>query len=61
MALAEQHGWGAEPMISPALVTLACALIWTGEFDKGERWLQRAEQALQTDTGPGIRGCCCTW
>ena len=55
IALAERHGWGAEPVIAPALVTLAGTLIWTGEFDEGERWLQRTEQALQTDTGPGIR------
>ncbi len=55
IALAEQHGWGAEPVIAPALVTLAAAMIWTGEFDDGERWVQRAVQALQTDIGPGIR------
>ena len=30
-------------------------MVWTGEFDEGERWLQRTEQALQTDTGPDIR------
>ena len=42
-------------MIAPALVTLAGNLVWTGEFDEGERWLQRAELALQTDAGPGIR------
>jgi LuxR family maltose regulon positive regulatory protein len=29
--------------------------VWTGEFDEGERWLQRTAQALQTDTGPEIR------
>src|SRR6201999_1768365 len=29
-------------------------LIWTGEFDEGERWVQRTRQALQTDTGPDI-------
>jgi LuxR family maltose regulon positive regulatory protein len=33
---------------------LAANLIWTGEFDEGERWLQRTRQALQTDTGPDI-------
>jgi LuxR family transcriptional regulator, maltose regulon positive regulatory protein len=54
IALAERHGWGAEPVIAPALVTLAGALVWTGEFDEGERWLQRAARALQTDTGPDI-------
>ena len=55
IALAEQHGWGAEPVISPALVNLAGALIWTGEFDEGDYWLQRAARALETDTGPLIR------
>jgi LuxR family maltose regulon positive regulatory protein len=55
IALAERHGWGAEPIVAPALVTLAANLVWTGEFDEGERWLQRTAQALQTDTGPGIR------
>jgi len=55
IALAEQHGWGAEPVISPALVNLAGALIWTGEFDEGDRWLRRAARAVETDTGPVIR------
>ncbi len=55
IALAEQHGWGAEPVIAPALVNLAGALIWTGAFDEGDRWLRRAARALETDTGPRIR------
>jgi LuxR family maltose regulon positive regulatory protein len=55
IALAEQHGWGAEPVIAPALVNLAGTLIWTGEFDEGERWLRRATRALETDSGPVIR------
>ena len=54
IALAERHGWGAEPVIAPALIMLAGTLVWTGEFDEGERWLQRTRQALQTDTGPDI-------
>jgi LuxR family maltose regulon positive regulatory protein len=54
IALAEQHGWGAEPVIAPALVNLAGALIWTGEFDEGDRWLRRAARALETDSGPLI-------
>src|SRR4029077_3654145 len=53
-ALAERHGWGAEPVIAPALIMLAGTLVWTGEFDAGERWLQRTRQALQTYTGPHI-------
>ena len=55
IALAERYGWATEPVIAPALVTLAGTMVWTGEFDEGERWLRRAARALQTDTGPDIR------
>jgi LuxR family transcriptional regulator, maltose regulon positive regulatory protein len=55
IALAEQHGWDAEPVIAPALVNLAGVLIWTGEFDEGDRWLRRAVRAVETDAGPVIR------
>jgi len=55
IALADRHGWGSEPIVAPARVTLAGTMIWTGEFDEGERELQRTSRALQTDTGPGIR------
>ena len=55
IALAERHGWGAEPMIAPALINLAGAMVWTGEFDQAERLLRRTERALQTDTGADIR------
>ncbi|HJY56010.1 MAG TPA: LuxR C-terminal-related transcriptional regulator [Streptosporangiaceae bacterium] len=55
IALAERHGWGAEWMIAPALVTLAGTMAWTGNFDEAERWLQRTTRALQADTGADIR------
>jgi LuxR family transcriptional regulator, maltose regulon positive regulatory protein len=55
ITLAERYGWGTEPVIAPALMTLAGTMVWLGEFDEGERWLQRTRQALQTDTGPDIR------
>jgi LuxR family transcriptional regulator, maltose regulon positive regulatory protein len=55
IALAEQHGWGAEPVISPALVNLAGTFTWAGEFDEAERWLQRAARAVESDSGPVIR------
>ncbi len=54
IALAERHGWETEPVIAPALVTLAEKMLWTGEFGEGERWLQRAARALEADEGPGI-------
>jgi len=55
IAAADRYGWGAEPVIAPALVTLAASMIYTGDFDEGERWLQRTARALEADTGPGIR------
>jgi LuxR family transcriptional regulator, maltose regulon positive regulatory protein len=55
IALAERHGWGTEWFIAPALVTLAGAMVWTGEFDEGEWWLQRTMRALQADAGADIR------
>jgi LuxR family transcriptional regulator, maltose regulon positive regulatory protein len=55
IALAERHGWGAEPVIAPALITLASTMVWTGEFGEGERWLQRTVRALQADTGADMR------
>jgi LuxR family maltose regulon positive regulatory protein len=55
IALAERYGWGTEPIVAPALMTLAGTMVWLGEFDEGERWLRRTERALQTDAGPDIR------
>ncbi len=54
ISLAERHGWGAEAIVAPALVSLAGVMALTGQFDEGERWLQRARQVLQSDSGPGI-------
>ena len=55
ITLAERHGWGTEPVIAPALVTLAGTMVWLGQSDEAERWLQRTAQALQADVGPDIR------
>jgi LuxR family maltose regulon positive regulatory protein len=55
IALATRHGWDAEPVIAPAQATLAWTLIWTGEFDHGEQWLDRAERATRSGGEPGIR------
>jgi LuxR family maltose regulon positive regulatory protein len=55
IALAERHGWSTEPVIAPAMITLSGALVWTGDFEEGERWLDRAVVALRVDAGPDIR------
>jgi LuxR family maltose regulon positive regulatory protein len=52
---AARHGWEAEPVIAPAQATLAGILIWTGEFEAGQQWLDRARQATQAEGEPGIR------
>jgi LuxR family maltose regulon positive regulatory protein len=59
IALAARHGWDAEAVIAPALAALANALIWTGEFDLAEHWLDRARRATQADGEPGIRLLVC--
>jgi LuxR family maltose regulon positive regulatory protein len=55
IALAARHGWDAEPIIAPAQATLAWILVWTGEFDHAQQWLDRARQATQSDGEPGVR------
>src|SRR3984957_12113820 len=55
IAVAARHGWDAEAVTAPALAALANALIWTGQFDLAEPWLDRARRATQADGEPGIR------
>jgi LuxR family maltose regulon positive regulatory protein len=55
IAVATRHGWDDLPVIVPALATLAGAKIWMGEFDDGERWLERATRAGRSGAEPGIR------
>ena len=54
IALADRYGWGTEPIIAPALITLAGTMVWTGDFAEGDRWLECTARALQSDSGPGI-------
>jgi LuxR family maltose regulon positive regulatory protein len=55
ISVAERHGFGAETIIAPALVTLAAVTTLTGQFEDGKKWLERTERVLQSDSGPGIR------
>jgi LuxR family maltose regulon positive regulatory protein len=56
---AARHGWEAEAVAAPALAALANTLIWTGQFDLAEHWLDRAKRATQADGEPGIRLLVC--
>jgi LuxR family maltose regulon positive regulatory protein len=59
ITVAARHGWEAEAVTAPALATLANALIWTGQFDLAEPWLDRARRATQAEGEPGIRLLVC--
>lgn len=52
IALAKEHGWDDDPVIGPAYATLAWILVWTGEFDHAEQWLDRATRTVRE---PGIQ------
>ncbi|WP_052440890.1 LuxR C-terminal-related transcriptional regulator [Streptacidiphilus anmyonensis] len=54
LRLAEEHGWDTAPVLAPALVTLACSMVFEGRFDPAEEMLARLDVALRADSGPGI-------
>jgi LuxR family maltose regulon positive regulatory protein len=55
ISMAERHGFGVESIVAPALVTLAAVTTLTGQFEESDKWLERTERVLQSDSGPGIR------
>ncbi len=52
--IAEAHGWDEDPVIVTGLATGAMALLWLGQFDEAEGWLERAKRVLQPDGEPGL-------
>jgi LuxR family maltose regulon positive regulatory protein len=52
VALAEQHGWTDDPAAGIACTVLAMVLVWQGQPDEAEPWVQRAERTLTADTQP---------
>ena len=52
MALAERHGWDGDPAVAPAMVGLGGTMVWMGEFDEGERWLDRAWEVAEPQRDP---------
>ncbi len=52
--LAESRGWGADPVIGPAVVTLGVALVHAGRLDEAEQCLARADQVLQSNLEPAV-------
>jgi LuxR family maltose regulon positive regulatory protein len=52
IALAQRHGWDGEAIIAPAMVSLGGTLVWMGEFDEGDRWLERAATITRAEADP---------
>ena len=47
--LAEGHGWTEASVMPMAYIGLAYTLIWQGEVDEAERWLERAQRVHERD------------
>jgi LuxR family transcriptional regulator, maltose regulon positive regulatory protein len=50
--LAEQHGWGEEPLAGMAYAQVGFVLLYHGRLDDAEPWLERAERTLRTEVEP---------
>ena len=50
--LAEQHGWTDEPTAGTAYVMLGGALVWQGQPEEAEPWIQRAERTVRAEAEP---------
>jgi LuxR family maltose regulon positive regulatory protein len=47
--LAERHGWTEGSLMPMAYIGLAYTLVWQGEVDEAERWLERAQRVQERD------------
>lgn len=52
VALAERYGVSDRPVLAPAFGALASIAVWIGEFEEGERWLDRGWEVVQADIDP---------
>jgi LuxR family maltose regulon positive regulatory protein len=50
--LAERHGWGEEPLAGMAYAQVGFVLLYHGQLDDAEPWLERAERTLCTEVEP---------
>jgi LuxR family maltose regulon positive regulatory protein len=50
--LAEQHGWGDEPLAGMAYAQLGIVMLYQGRLEQAEPWLEHAERTLRTEVEP---------
>ena len=46
ITIADTHGWGADAVVTPALLAVCGAELWQGRFEDMEHWLTRAERVI---------------
>jgi LuxR family maltose regulon positive regulatory protein len=51
--LARRHGWIDEPAAGMAYVMLGAVLVWQGQLEEAEAWIQHAEHAVRAEGGGG--------
>jgi LuxR family transcriptional regulator, maltose regulon positive regulatory protein len=52
VALAETHGFGADPVTALSFAIGGGSLAWLGRFAEAERWLQRAGEVVRPEESP---------
>ena len=52
MELAERHGWTDDPAVGVACTVVGVVLVYRGQPDEAEPWVQRAERTLTAETHP---------
>jgi len=50
--LAERHGWTDEPGAGLASLIVGGVLVWQGQLEEAEPWMQRAERTLRAEAEP---------
>jgi LuxR family maltose regulon positive regulatory protein len=54
IGLAEQHGWTGEPAAGNAYVVTGSVLVWQGQLEEAEGWVQRAERTVRSEAEPAV-------
>jgi LuxR family transcriptional regulator, maltose regulon positive regulatory protein len=54
--LARRHGWIDEPVACMAYVMLGAVLVWQGQLEEAEAWIQHAERAVRAEAGSEAMG-----
>ena len=50
--LADRYGWAGDPAAGTACTVVAVVLVYQGQPDEAEPWIQRAERTLTAETQP---------